>query len=162
VNDWEPVVGYDGYFVSADGQVKSYRRNRQTGRVMKQSPDSEGYPSVGLYGVTGERRTTKVATIVALAFLGPRPEGLVVRHLDGDKRNSRSDNLAYGSVSDNIQDQILHHGTHRQVKKTHCPKNHLLAGDNLLSRPNRGRECKTYHRERQLVRYHRERERTNG
>ena len=156
---WLPVVGSPGYEVSDHGDVKSWHRNTKIGRILKQSPDHDGYPSVGLYDSNRVRKTTKVATIVALAFLGSRPAGLVVRHLDGDKNNSSVDNLAYGTVAENIQDQMLH-GTHRQTSKTHCPRQHPLTGDNLVKRKGKiGRECKTCHRDRQRERERRKRDR---
>jgi hypothetical protein len=42
--------------------------------------------------------------LVALAFLGPCPDGQEVRHLDGDPLNNRVDNLEYGSRTENILD----------------------------------------------------------
>lgn len=45
-----------------------------------------------------------VHKLVALAFLGPCPDGQEVRHLDGDPLNNRVDNLEYGSRTENILD----------------------------------------------------------
>ena len=39
--------------------------------------------------------TQYVHHVVAEAFLGPRPCGLVVRHMDGDRENNAASNLAY-------------------------------------------------------------------
>ena len=51
-----------------------------------------------------ENKNGKVASLVAFAFIGPRPDGNVVRHLDGNKDNNRADNLAYGTHQDNADD----------------------------------------------------------
>lgn len=45
-----------------------------------------------------------VHQLVALTFLGPRPKGQEVRHLDGDPLNNAVTNLAYGTRSENILD----------------------------------------------------------
>jgi hypothetical protein len=50
---------------------------------------------------------------VAEAFLPPKTEGQVVRHLDGDKKNCAKNNLKYGTHQENSDDQILH-GTTRK------------------------------------------------
>ena len=59
------------------------------------------------------RRTKRVHTLVAEAFVGPRPSGHVVRHLDGSRDNNNRDNLTYGTQADNVQDAIKH-GTVRR------------------------------------------------
>ena len=51
---------------------------------------------MALYNETGPH-TVLVHRIVALAFLGPRPEGLEVSHLNGDDRDNRIENLCYES-----------------------------------------------------------------
>lgn len=50
--------------------------------------------------------------LVAEAFLGIRPEGLVIRHLDGDGNNNRVENLSYGTPSQNFQDEYDYRGYH--------------------------------------------------
>lgn len=44
------------------------------------------------------------------AFVGPRPIGSLIRHLDGDHTNNRPFNLAYGTQIENMAD-ALDHGT---------------------------------------------------
>ena len=56
-----------------------------------------------------------VQHIVALAFLGERPERMDVRHIDGDKLNNKVDNLNYGTRSENNYD-ITEHGK-RKIPK---------------------------------------------
>lgn len=46
--------------------------------------------------------------LMAAAWHGPRPPGLVVRHLDGDKLNDAPWNLAYGTPAQNHDDAIRH------------------------------------------------------
>ncbi len=47
------------------------------------------------------RKTIYIHTLVAESFLGVRPEGMVIDHIDGDKSNNHLSNLRYVSVEDN-------------------------------------------------------------
>ena len=107
--EWRPVVGYDGYTVSNYGQVKSYKV-RPEGKLMKPYKRKDGgHLRVGLVPAKCmPGHVTDIQTIVALAFLGERPPGNVVRHLDGNPENNRLDNLAYGTAVDNHEDAVAH------------------------------------------------------
>lgn len=83
------------------------------------------------------------------AFVGPRPEGLEVRHLDGDPSNNVLSNLTYGTRSDQRMDDVRN-GVHPTASKTHCPQGHPYSGDNLYVQKTDGaRRCKICMRERQ-------------
>ena len=56
-----------------------------------------------------------VHQMVAEAFIGPKPLGLEVRHLDGNRLNNHSCNLAYGTRRQNMLD-AMKHGTHINLK----------------------------------------------
>ena len=118
---WKLIEGTNGYYeVSSEGQV----RNVRTGRVLK--PMMVGgagnkYPKVVLC-VDGLQRGAMVHHLVAAAFIGPRPEGLVVRHRNGDRTDNRRRNLQYGTQRDNMRDARRHHQhkhklTLRQIEK---------------------------------------------
>lgn len=53
----------------------------------------------------------KVAVLVLLAFVGPRPKGMECCHNDGDPENNSLDNLRWDTHSSNVYDAIRH-GTH--------------------------------------------------
>jgi len=105
--EWRPVVGYERYYeVSSLGLVRrscdGIRRGIKAGYIMKPKPTGGNYPFVGLYH--REKKTTHstlVHNIVTSAFLGPKPPGIQVNHLDGNKWNSRLDNLEYVTASEN-------------------------------------------------------------
>ncbi len=61
----------------------------------------------------GLPRAFSVHSLVCLAFRGPRPEGFEVRHLDGNARNNRADNLQYGTKIENAADREAHGRTLR-------------------------------------------------
>lgn len=93
-----PIPGYPGYSIDTEGIVYG-RRDQPIGAW----PDPRGYPTLYL-NVDGTRRQVRVHQLMALAFLGPRPEGLEIRHLDDNKLNNRLSNLRYGTHSENALD----------------------------------------------------------
>lgn len=83
------------YFVSDDGQVRS-----EDGRMIARRKDKDGYLVVTL-GVGDCRSPEHVHVLVAEAFLGPRPKGAQVSHLDNDRLNNAVSNLRYESPREN-------------------------------------------------------------
>ena len=95
---WLPVVGYESlYEVSSYGQVKSYHRNPP--RILRPET-TRGYLYLNLCH-DGQQEHVAVARLVALAFLGPTPAGMEIRHLDGDSANNVLTNLVYGTHGEN-------------------------------------------------------------
>lgn len=104
--EWRPVVGFEGlYEVSDMGNVRSLR----SGKIIALCPHTGGYLMIHLY-VSGTRTPMTLHRAVAEAFLGPRPEGKQIRHLDGDRKNCSLSNLVYGTKLENEADK-LRHGT---------------------------------------------------
>jgi hypothetical protein len=99
------VVGRK-FYVSPHGVVKE----AITGHVKKQCTRTDGYKAITFENGRDWRKTRLVHAIVAEAFIGPRPPGLVLRHLDGTRDNNHYKNLAYGTHKDNMAD-ALRHGT---------------------------------------------------
>lgn len=90
------------------------------------------------------RKRFLIHTLVLEAFVGPRPEGAVCCHIDGDPTNNHVTNLRWGSYSDNNHD-LVRHGTHFQASKTHCSKGHEYTSENTRIYQGRGyveRVCK--------------------
>lgn len=52
-----------------------------------------------------QRIALKVHLLIAAQYLGPRPAGQVLRHLDDDRNNARLRNLAWGTQSQNRADR---------------------------------------------------------
>lgn len=105
----------DAYEVTRDGRVFSIKSNwRGYGRrEMRQSLNADGYPSVRLmFG--GKRKRVSVHALVAQTHLPPRPSSLhQIRHLDGDCRNAKAENLAWGTAKENAEDRENHGRTSR-------------------------------------------------
>ena len=84
---------------------------KQCIRGNKRSPnDRRAYITISRY-VNGELEVKKSAWIhqlVMLAFIGPCPLGLEIRHINGDSLNNQLHNMAYGTHSENMQDAVRH------------------------------------------------------
>lgn len=150
--EWRPVPGYEGsYEVSNLGRVYSVRRGPRTGRLLSLDPCGGAYRRVLLRSPGTPGRNWRVHTLVALAFYGPRPAGLEVRHLDGDKMNNRLSNLRYGTRRENMLDRTRH----GQIKER-CPQGHTYSPENVYayvnSRGNLTRQCRTCHLARSKAR----------
>lgn len=107
---WKPVPGHDGYEASSHGRVRSWRRGggckspRETPLVLKPRVSNGRYLRVSLW--TSSLRWGYVHQIVAMTFLGERPDGKQVRHLNGVSTDNRASNLAYGTARENADDNI--------------------------------------------------------
>lgn len=106
---WRCIPGCDGFYsVSNLGRVRSEpiqtsSVGRRRGRILKCSPDTKGYLLFGVCLPGRTRRTMKVHHAVALAFLGPRPDGYQVNHKSGDKLDNSVANLEYVTCRENIR-----------------------------------------------------------
>jgi len=137
VTDRHPIPGFPHYRATREGQIWS----DYTGTWLRPSIFTGGYLGVTLYE-NKKRFPRTVHALVAITFLGPRPEGYEIRHLNGDPTDSRAENLAYGTHSENMLDKVKH-GTHHLANRTHCPKGHPYSGDNLIIESDGGRKCRT-------------------
>jgi hypothetical protein len=123
--DWLPdnareIPLYPGYYVTTDCRLFTSHRCLADGslREMAQVPDREGYPRVKLIR-DGRRSWVKVAKIMAMSFLPPRPSPThQVRHLDGDNTNNHVSNLAWGTPKENGEDKVRH-GTQVKGERHH-------------------------------------------
>ena len=104
---WRPVSDWP-YEVSDLGRV----RRVETGRVLRATPDANGYPRVTLRAPGKRVLFRAVHRLVCEAFRGPAPAGMGVLHGDGDKKNCRLSNLRYGTQAENAADSLAH-GAHR-------------------------------------------------
>ena len=99
-----PVVGYAGrYEISNTGVVLSLVSRhgvRPKPRELSASENLGGYLFVYLSDGFSRKMHT-VHSLVAEAFLGPRPTNHVVNHVDGNKTNNSLWNLEYCSYSEN-------------------------------------------------------------
>jgi len=129
------IPGFPGYLANRQGEVWSVHRK---GRVpkgsrfkyldlcdankMKRWRDPGGYLHHTL--VDGDPRTRcriPLHSLIARTFLGPRPPGLVVAHLDGNKNNNHVNNLKYLTQRENVNQKRVH-GTMLCGDKSHMSR----------------------------------------
>lgn len=77
------------------------------GRELKLRKDKDGYLRFNTT-IDGKHQTILVHRLVASTFLGERPDGLVVDHIDRDKSNNRVDNLRYVNGAENVRNAARH------------------------------------------------------
>ena len=109
---WKPVFGYEEWYeVSNFGNVRSLDRmvkhysgfNRFfIGKLLVPQENHQGYLRVRLCK-NGKLITPSIASLVAMAFIGERPEGQVINHKDGIKNNNIPSNLEYITYGENIK-----------------------------------------------------------
>lgn len=144
--EWRTVSIAPDYEVSNLGRIKSHKGREP--RILRPCVHPLGYHNQTLFEA-GRPVFTTAHTLVMAAFVGPRPEGMEIRHLDGDPGNNRLDNLAYGTRGENARD-MLRHGTCLNATKTHCPSGHPYDEGNTYVWPRTGdRHCRACARERQ-------------
>jgi hypothetical protein len=107
---WKPIAGYEGYYmISSLGRIKSEDRtipHQKTGsrfisgKVLKTGLRPNGYTMIVLRK-ENKKETRTIHTLVAEAFIGPRPEGMLVCHGSGGKQDNRVENLYYGTPEQN-------------------------------------------------------------
>lgn len=122
---WKPVAGFDGrYEVSNFGRVKSVAGTfwGRTYREKILKPGIvRGYPQVVLCNGKPPTIQKKVHQLVLEAFVGPCPEGMECRHLNGDRGNPSLDNLMWGTKKENGEDRVRH-GTTLTGERHHKAK----------------------------------------
>lgn len=144
---WRPVVGFEGlYEVSNCGRVRSLdrlvksslgRKRKSAGRILKPWTSNRGGYLVLKLAKDSEKRKALVQVLVLEAFVGPRPDGMVCCHNDGDATNNHLSNLRWDTYSANNHD-LVKHGTHWNASKTHCPRGHEYTSENTRHYVHRG------------------------
>lgn len=89
---WMPVPNTN-LFASSCGKIARFKN----GEYLIKKPrinNNTGYLQINL-SVNKKKITKPLHQLVAPAFLGPRPDGLVINHKDGNKHNNSAENLEY-------------------------------------------------------------------
>jgi hypothetical protein len=113
---WIPVPDWDDFYeVSDQGRVRSLdrvvvdrngRRMAYAGRLIAPRLNRKtGYTAVVL-ARPGVRLTRAIHVLVASAWLGPRPDGMEVRHGENGKLDNSLANLCYGTPKQNGEDKV--------------------------------------------------------
>lgn len=123
---WKDVIGHEGrYQVSNQGIVRSLDRkvwqwnnlvNRYIwaeykSKILKPS-NNNGYLQVILMILNKEgkekRDNRNIHKLVLETFIGPCPNNMECRHLDGNRQNNQLSNLKWGTKKENQNDRKRH------------------------------------------------------
>lgn len=121
---WRKIENYPFYSVSNLGRVRSDRY----GRILKPSLDTNGYPQVNL------GNSMLIHHLVAQAFLGLRPEGHDIDHIDRVKSHNSLFNLRYLPINEN-------RGPKRKNPPCYC----ILCGSKIKGPPKKLCSPKCHH-----------------
>lgn len=113
--EWRAIPGREGrYEVSSLGRVRSLRFINRHTDVLRHVPRVLAtFKTAGYRRVTMGDEQRQVSHLVAEAFVGPRPAGHEVCHLNGIQDDDRPENLAYGTPRENAQQRAAHGTTAR-------------------------------------------------
>jgi hypothetical protein len=130
--EWRPIPSWPGYEASSLGRIRGLdlveqcgpRMRRRAGRVLKLRLEKRSGRYVVALSRNGEQQTRWVHILVAEAFHGPRPEGLLTRHRNDDRLDNRAANLTYGTKSDNWHDAARNGIKGLAVRQEFCNRGH--------------------------------------
>jgi hypothetical protein len=145
--EWRWVAGFEArYEVSDTGMVRSWVpwKGTPVPRLLRPGIVGNGYRCVSV----GAHNTRLVHHLVAEAFHGARPEGLIACHNNGDSQDNRAENIRWDTYSANILDSV-EHGTNVHAAKTHCLRGHEFTEANTYRKLGKsGRWCRACRNDR--------------
>ena len=107
---WRDIKGWEGFYqISNMGNLKSLKRPFvKEDKILKACIDRYGYPFACLCKNGKKLACHKIHRLVLEAFVGLRPPGMEGRHIDGDKRNNKLDNIEWATHEINELDKYRH------------------------------------------------------
>lgn len=107
---WAEIADFSAYRVSDIGNVWSRKRKRLLKPHVIWRRKHATVTVALKRDSDGKWMSLKIGHLVLLSFGKPRPEGYVMRHLNGDGEFNFIHNLTWGTQADNIAD-AMRHGT---------------------------------------------------
>ncbi len=102
--EWKTIKDFPDYFISNDGEIKSIKNGKE--RFLKPYKGSTGHMKLTLFDDKHNRNYKLLHRLLAETFI-PNPDNLpFVRHLNDIPDDNRLENLAWGTVGDNVKDAI--------------------------------------------------------
>lgn len=104
------VPGYHGrYSVTKGGVLWSFiPRQKCWDTPFMVESENPRYKSTTLWDDKGNGERRSFHSIVMETYVGPRPDGLVICHNNGNRYDNRLENLRYDTQYENIQDSVKH------------------------------------------------------
>lgn len=140
------IPEYPDYYADDSGEIYSARTGRL--RILPKRLH-QGYFRVNVRDrcCPVKSHPEMVHKLVLNAFVGKRPDGFLCRHLNGNQRDNRLENLCWGTPSENVRDS-MRHGT--AVCLHHC-ENAIAAKLRLCDVKNIRKLYKEGHSQKELA-----------
>jgi hypothetical protein len=124
---WKNIPKYPTYFISTHGRVW----NNHMSRLLKCS-------SNGTYNLTHNEITTAYHAdeLVTQIFIGPKPEGNNIDHIDQDKCNNCLSNLQYLPSSEKNDNEISYEQIGKRVDQFDMNGNYICTWESITSASN--------------------------
>ena len=100
MEEWKPFQSYE---ISNWGNVRS-NTIKSGGKLLSCSIQNKGYKYFQQH-INGKRFNHFIHQLVAKLFIGERPDGLVIDHIDRNPLNNKVDNLRYVTQAENMLNQ---------------------------------------------------------
>lgn len=114
---WIPE--YEGLYAACEaGYILSFigrRAKRLKSILQKQSNGREGFYYKVCLCRNKVQRNYKVAELILITFVGPRPEGMIVCHYDDDPKNNKPSNLRWDTHRENNLDALRNNKSQNQT-----------------------------------------------
>ncbi len=104
--EFRMAANFAGYRVAADGSLWS---SLQGGKWKERTliRDGNGYLKASLRR-DGKYVVVSMHSLMLESFVGPRPEGMIACHNNGNSSDNRIENLRWDTHKSNARDTILH------------------------------------------------------
>lgn len=114
---WKDIPGIEGYQASNLGRIRSVR-------VLVLVPDRQGYVHASVLREKRPRKNDRmfVHALVASAFIGPKPEGMQVNHINGVRNDNTISNLEYLLPQENIRHSFSLGNRYRDFSESQMDK----------------------------------------
>jgi hypothetical protein len=105
--EFRTVDWLDGYRFGSNGKVQTLSRSGCEWKTVHPCKTAKGY-TVTSVNVDGKRKRFYIHRLIAEAFFGPCPSGMVCCHKDGNPSNNCVSNLRWGTSKSNSSEMVQH------------------------------------------------------
>lgn len=127
-----PILNFPNYLITESGMVWSKRREGTKGGWVTSRPDKDGYLIIDLWKT--KVFCKKIHRLLLETFVGPCPEGMECRHLNGDRQDNRLENLKWGTHAENVRDTVRQGNHPKTMLGKHGEKSPVSKLSNLQRR----------------------------
>ena len=115
--EYREVPSHIGYAVGTDGSVWSRRSQGRRVELSNTWRRLNGNPCHEYLTVVLDRKRYPIHHLVLIAFVAPRPPGMICCHADDNPQNNRLENLRWGTYRENGADHKRNKRRNRTPRK---------------------------------------------